>query len=100
MQSSHLQDVQQLFNLKEIPEQISICKIFNHVQAITSWLLLVDMQKIFIEQKLALETGELVFFVCVCVFFSGVAFFFGNYFTDYVCTLITEHFLVYCILIT
>lgn len=33
MQSSHLQDVQQLCNLKEIPEQISICKIFNHVQA-------------------------------------------------------------------
>lgn len=74
MQSSHLQDVQQLCNLKEIPEQISICKIFNHVQAITSWLLLVDMQKIFIEQKLALETGELVFF-CVCVFFRGCIFF-------------------------
>lgn len=76
MQSSHLQDVQQLFNLKEIPEQISICKIFNHVQAITSWLLLVDMQKIFIEQKLALETGELVFFLCVCVFFFRGCIFF------------------------
>lgn len=57
------------------------------------------MQKIFIEQKLALETGELVFFLCVCVF-QGLHIFFGNYFTDYVCTLITEHFLVYCILIT
>lgn len=61
-----------LCNLKEIPEQISICKIFNRVQALTSWLLLVDMQKIFIEKKLALETGELVFLFCV---FSGDAYF-------------------------